>query len=138
MTIDRSPVWLFAAALVALSLPATAQTLPANAIAVPAAEFYRVDEGVFALRPGMSIDLTDRKILLNFREKWQAGREADRFYIALNGNSDVVKAGDRIDLKRERATRDAVTDKGSCFLDVVAFVAPTGAPPTATFRVSCI
>ncbi len=111
----------------------------ADAVLVPAAEFYRIDDGVFALRPGMSVDLTDRKILLTFRADWQySSRDTSRFYIVLNGDREAVRAGTRIDLKRDNETRSAVADKGSCFLDVVNFRAPKGAPPTATFRLSCI
>ena len=119
--------------------PLSAQKLPAGAVPVPPAEFYRIDEGVFALRPGMSVDLTDRKILLTMRQDWQSGRQdTTHFQYNLNGRRSRAQAGDRIDLKSNRATRDAVADKGSCFVDVVAFVAPRGAPPTATFRLSCI
>jgi len=122
--------------------PAQAQGVrvqSADAVLAPAAAFYRVEDGVFALRPGMSVDLTDRKILFAMRADWAySSREPNRFYVMLNGKREVVRAGSRIDLKNERATAASVQDKESCFIDVVSFVAPKGAPPTATFRVSCI
>lgn len=135
---------MFALAALALAAaPAAAQqrvkVRSADAALVPPAEFYRIEDGVFALRPGMSVDLTNRKILLTFRTDWQwNSRARDRFYILLNGNRMTVSAGSRIDFKRDRATKEAVQDKAECFLDVVSFVAPKGAPPTATFRLNCI
>jgi len=137
MTLSRVVILAFAT-VIGFSLQLSAQTkLPPGATRVPTAEFYRVDAGVFALRPGMSIDLTDRKILLTFtRDTRQFSR--GRFDVLLNGDKEATNAGERIDLKRERSTRDFVADKAQCFLDVLSFVAPKGAPATATFRLNCI
>lgn len=110
----------------------------ADAVLVPPAEFYRVDDGVFALRPGMSVDLTNRKILLTFNADPRYLKDETSFYVLIAGGSERLKAGDRVDLKRLRATAEAIKDKAECFLDVVSYVKPQGAPPTATFRLSCI
>ena len=103
------------------------------------AKLYRVDEGVFELHPGKSIDLTDRQVLLSFVSKLQDYLLADgRFRLLLNGGSLTVAVGQRIDLKRFGSTRKIFEDKDECFVDVVDFVVPKGAPATATFRLSCL
>lgn len=105
------------------------------------AKLMRVDDGVFSLSYTDTIDLTDRKLLLGFMQISE--RDAKRyfpqgeFYIRLNGDRERVAVGTRIDLKRYRTTAGFVEDREVCFLDVVDFVAPKGAPPEATFRVSC-
>ena len=126
-----------AIAFASVSTAAFAQKLPAGATPVPPAEFYRVDEGVFALRPGMSIDLTDRKILLTFGTDTRSFARG-QFKVLINGKTELLNVGERVDLKRERSTQGAVADKAECFLDVVSFVTPKGAPATATFRLNCI
>lgn len=109
------------------------QVKSADAVLAPAAELYRIEDGVFALRPGMSVDLTDRAILLAFRNV-----ERGRAMLTIAGRRESGITGTRWNLKQERQTRDAVADKSECFLDLTTLVAPKGAPPTATFRLRCI
>lgn len=102
------------------------------------AELFRVTKGVFTLKVGQSMDLTDRGILLNLR-KVDVGRndEVRAVRFALNGRSFSPPLGGRVDLKRVRATRDFLKDIRSCFLDLVSAAAPRGAPARATFRLLC-
>lgn len=136
---------LLLAAAVALGLAAgsapaqraTPTPLPrAETYVIPAAELLRVDEGVFEMPIGGTIDLTDRRIFLSIRvpRGYQQCCE-----IVLNGRQvmfgDVV--GQRFDLKRVNSTWKHVEDKEQCFLDVVDVVTPKGAPGIATFRLHC-
>ena len=101
---------------------------------VPVAQLMRVDEGVFELEIGKTIDLTDRKILLAI--KYDSRRRCCR--ITLNGRRENYEIGTRIDLKQERNTKSFVADKEVCFLDVVDIADPKGAPGIATFRLHCL
>ncbi|MEM7775637.1 MAG: hypothetical protein AAF732_08515 [Pseudomonadota bacterium] len=134
-------VLLAAVASLVLMGPALAQqkveVKSADAVLVPAAKLYRIDDGVFALRPGMSVDLTNRQILLTFDPSPRSAREID-FAILVSGRTMRVRAGTRVDFKRLRATEEFVKDKARCFLDVISYIKPRGAAPKATFRVSCI
>lgn len=99
----------------------------------------RVDDGVFQLRQGKSVDLTKHAILLTLRaEQAERDTEKSQFYIMIAGDSKRVKVGDRVDLRRVRRLERDLKTKDQCFLDVVDFVAPRGAPATATFRINCI
>jgi hypothetical protein len=100
---------------------------------VPAAELMRVDEGVFDLKFGGTIDLTNRRILLAvvpFNRKCCA--------VTLNGESVSRNVGARINLKEVRATAQFVEDKNQCFLDITDFVEPQGSTPIYTFRFHCL
>lgn len=106
----------------------------AKTYVVPAAQLMRVDDGVFELEIGKTIDLTDRKILLSMRCNDKGNCD-----ITLNGERARWRAvGSRIDLKKERGTRDFVKDKSVCVLDVVDIALPKGADGVATFRIYCI
>ncbi len=99
------------------------------------AELYRIEDGVFQLREGKTIDLTDRFLLLAF----QQGKKC--FEITLNGRRSCIEVGNRFDLKRKHASfrlGDLFQDKNRCFLDVVEISAPKGADATAIFRLHCI
>lgn len=103
------------------------------------AKLYRVDEGVFELRVGKSMDLTNRQVLLSIPVQQDDRMFAQgRFAIGLSGLRLTVVVGQRLDLKRYPNTKKALSDKDECFLDVLDFVAPKGAPGTATFRLSCL
>lgn len=107
--------------------------------AAPGAALYRVTEGVFALRPGQSIDLTDRKILLAVAFQQLSNQLGQgNANITINGGGYSVHAGTRIDLKRGLSTAKTVSDKSSCDLDVTDVATPHGAPPTITFRLNCL
>ena len=113
---------------------ATAQTT-----AVPQAELFMVKKGVFTLKQGQSIDLTDRSILLHLREvAGNAGEPVRGISITISGyGGGQYSVGHRWDLKQWQSTRDILKDLRSCFLDVVSAAKPQGAPPTATFRLLC-
>lgn len=99
------------------------------------AELYRVEDGVFQLREGKTIDLTDRFLLLAFR---QGGKCLE---ITLNGRRSCIEVGKRFDLKWKHAPfhlGKLFQDKNRCFLDVAEISAPKGADATAIFRLHCI
>ncbi len=123
-----------------LALAATPGEALAQATRPPPGEgLTRVDEGVFQLRQGKSVDLTKHTILLTLRaEQTERDTEKSQFYILIAGDSKRVKVGDRVDLRRVRRLERDLKSKDQCFLDVVDFVAPRGAPATATFRINCI
>jgi len=104
------------------------------------ATLMRVDDGVFSLQYQGTIDLTEKRVLLAFPPQkndirnWQSGS----FYITINGESNRVRIGNRIDLKRNRSTREFVKDRDVCILDVTNFIAPKGSPAVATFRLYCL
>jgi len=114
----------------------------AEKLVVPAGKLMRVDEGVFDLKIGRTIDLTNRRMLLSIRY----GREQKCCRLTINGmtpqGGEVIgdynwSIGSRIDLKVMESTEEFVQDKNRCFLDIVDIVDPTGAPGTATFRLFC-
>ena len=128
------------AALVVMAGLASAGTALAQAtLPGPGAGLTRVDDGVFELRQGSSVDLTKHAILLTVKAE-QADRNLERgqFSVLIAGQQQLVEAGRRIDLKRQRGLDKDLKSKSQCFVDVVSFVAPKGAPATATFRLSCI
>lgn len=95
---------------------------------------YRVDDGVFQLTEGETIDLTDRHLLLAF----QQGKRC--FEIVVNGRKTCIEVGERFDLTRKSLFRlgDLFSDKDSCFLDVVKLEDVKGADAIATFRLHCV
>ncbi len=114
----------------------------AEKLVVPAGKLMRVDEGVFDLKIGRTIDLTNRRMLLSIRY----GREQKCCRLTINGmtpqGNEVIgdynwSIGSRIDLKEMESTEEFVQDKNRCFLDIVDIVDPKGAPGTATFRLFC-
>lgn len=136
-------------ALVALLMPASvwvvsvvakpAVLIPvseAQKYLVPVSQLMRVDEGVFELEVGKTIDLTDRKLLLGISYR----RRRECCNLTLNG--DTIKThsfvGKRFNLKRERSSASFVQDKDVCFLDVVDVALPKGAPGIFTFRLHCL
>jgi hypothetical protein len=99
------------------------------------AELYRVEKGVFQLRDGHAIDVTDRFLLLTFRLDKKCPK------IVLNGRNSCIVGGERFDLKWAQAPfflGKLFLDKNQCFLDVVKIDAPKGADAIATFRLHCI
>lgn len=117
-----------------LTSAVAAQPLPRGVR--PSTALKQVDGGVFELRGGQSVDLTDRKLLLSVED--EDGRDANRphhFYVFVGGARRQVSPGTRIDLAQgDQRRRGSATP---CFLDVVDYIAPKGAPATAKFRLSC-
>ena len=132
--------------IIAASNPASAQDGRAAKIVpldqakmylVPAAQLMRVDDGVFELEVGKTIDLTNRKILLTIQAR-RRGRKMECCDIRINGDRLLWHSvGHRFDLKTIRVTRDVVADKTACFLDLVDLVTPKGGKWIATFRLAC-
>lgn len=104
------------------------------------AQLYRVDEGVFNLAEGETIDLGDHQWLLFFKEYRS---KANCVAVAINGKTTCMAIGARTDFKNPAiaafytVTKD-VEDRDKCFLDVVRLVSRKGASPTATFRFHCV
>ncbi|HMN72939.1 MAG TPA: hypothetical protein PKA55_13830 [Rhodoblastus sp.] len=97
-------------------------------------------DGVFELKVGQSVDLTDRKVLLTFPV--HADNTSELFarkkaLISINGAFQQVSQGNRLNLKETSATRATFTDMKSCFLDFLDVVDVRGAKPVATFRFQC-
>jgi len=59
------------------------------------AKLLRVDEGIFELKEGRSIDITDRKILLTF-----VGMSGDFVAIKFNGMQNGLQNGDRFHFRQ--------------------------------------
>jgi hypothetical protein len=115
-------------------------------IAVPAGKLMRVDEGVFTVKFGQTIDLTNRRLLLTIKDGPVWGEDGPKCcQIAVSGQiitgqwaeDPNTLIGKRIDLKRLKSTSSYVQDKERCFVDVVDVVDRKGAPGTATFRLFC-
>ena len=126
-----------AAMIVAAAVTAGTMTKVGEAekLVVPAGKLMRVDEGVFDLQIGRTIDLTNRRILLAITYH---GRDNECCDLTLNGRLvNLWQVGSRIDLKDYSTTKEFVEDKNRCFLDIVDIVDPKGAPGTVTFRLFC-
>lgn len=107
-------------------------------VPAPGEGLARIDGGVFELRQGRSVDLTKHAVLLTVKsEQSERGVERGQFTVLVGGQSYVVEAGKRIDLKRIRNIEREIKSRAQCILDVVEFVSPKGAPATAKFRLSC-
>lgn len=130
-----------AAGIISLATAAAAQSPPPEKLsASPTATLYRVDEGLFDLKVGQSIDLTDRKILLHFNGGWNQSREnLEQKYISLSisGRTDAIRPGNRWNLKNIYELQKTLNDKDQCFLDLIDVLVPKGAQAIATFRFSC-
>lgn len=151
MTKDVAIMAAIWAAMLTYSLPSQGQQ----------SQFREVTEGVFQLRVGQSMDLTDQQILLSMvGRKWRyfdhemikctrldnrrtfehtsADFINDRlFHIEIDGINACVKTGQRIDLKSLPSATAAVKAKERCLLDVVGFDFPNPNTSTATFRLTC-
>ena len=129
------------AAFGALLLAFCAQELTASAQTAggPPAELMAVKKGVFTLKQGQSMDLTDRGILLSFRSinVGPDGNVRGVVFTINGGGGGEFSIGSRRDLKGEMNTREFVKDLRMCFVDLVSAVAPRGAAPSATFRLLC-
>lgn len=118
-----------------LATGAMAQPLPKGVR--PSSALKQVDGGVFELRGGQSVDLTDRKLLLSVED--EDVRDQNRphhFNVYVGGARRQVSPGTRIDLAHGDQRRRG-GNATPCFLDVVDYIAPKGAPATAKFRLSC-
>lgn len=103
------------------------------------ATLYRVDEGMFDLRHGQSIDLTDRKIMMTFNLTQHPGAIADRKQVnfMVKGHGYSLEPGQRLDLRTWHITQRDFKDKTECYIDFIDLAAPKGAPMVATLRFEC-
>lgn len=141
-------IWM-ACAAVALAAPAAAQgSAPKQKSSSPMATLYRVDEGLFELRAGEIVDLTDRKVTLHVLKQQDAAavesQQAIRVQISGIRSEDItLRIGQRLNFQdRNGPARffglpDIMKDKTSCFLDFTNVSLPKGAAMIATFRFEC-
>lgn len=135
---------------VAFAAPTLAETpAPKQKSSSPTATLYRVDEGVFELRQGEMIDLTDRKVTLHFAKKQNVELAQEQQIISVNISADYshtwdLEVGHRFDFKNgyknygiAKPGGILMKDKAKCFLDLVDVAVPKGAPMIATFRFEC-
>lgn len=106
----------------------------------PTAKLYRVDEGIFDIKLGQVLDLTDRKVLMAFSNTMSGNtREAIKknqsFRVLFNSRQSSFSIGRRLDLKYE--FKEIFKDKDECYLDLIGIATPKGAPVIATFRFHC-
>lgn len=141
-------VGVFSASMVSPSVAnpgaAKLQTVPhaklknagdAKLIKVKEALLHRAVAGVFQLDQGKSMDLTEQKILLSFREVYND--KTKRLLISINGRSDTINLGERINFLKHSETKQYMEGYTSCFLDYTGLITPKGVPAKATFRVHC-
>lgn len=95
-----------------------------------------VGNGLVELREGKPIDLTNKQILLLFRETPKTQLERKSIYVSVNGASHTIVLGQRFDLKQRFAKE--LQDRDKCYFDLIDVVAPKGAPATATLRFHCL
>ena len=107
---------------------------------IPAAQLSRVTEGVFSLKLGESMDLTEAGILLAFRRDYYVKKRFAGVYnsgdieISINGRIYRSNLGSRYNLKKDSSR---LSNRDECWLDVYRIVRAKGAPVTASFRLDC-
>jgi len=127
--------------------PAAPAAAPKQVSSSPTATLYRVDEGIFDIREGQTLDLTDRKILMAFRVISNAyeresfvERKQVRIYFSGAGRTldNTFNQGQRLDLKNNTNYYPKLfADKAECYLDLIDTAAPKGGTLVATFRFVC-
>jgi hypothetical protein len=106
----------------------------------PTAKLYRVDEGIFDIKLGQVLDLTDRKVLMAFSTTMSGNNRTEikrnqSFWVSFNSSSVSFSLGKRLNLKSK--FNDIFKDKDECYLDLIGIATPKGAPVIATFRFHC-
>ena len=126
----------------ALSLKAENKA-PKTKTSSPTAQLYRVDEGLFDIRLGDVLDLTDNKILMAFpvdRNSREAMVENKSIKIKINNISFGFTPGQRLNFKGSGYANyidKYFKDYSECFIDLIGVTVPKGAPAIATFRLHC-
>ena len=125
------------ALLIGALLPAAAAAQSGSGNA-PAA-LQMVTKGVFTLREGQSMDLTDRGVLLHVRRiPGNAGEQPTGVNYTINGaGRGISSIGSRLDLKKSRTSEAFLKDVRVCVLDLVSAAKPVGGAASATFRLMC-
>lgn len=119
-----------------------AQLVPVkNAMLHKVAEalLHRVEGGVFQIQAGKSMDMTEHKVLLTFRSLYGQKRNAEekKILIAINGHTDIIMPGKRINLLKHKKTAASLEGYTECFVDYVGLITPKGVLAKATFRLHC-
>jgi hypothetical protein len=106
---------------------------------VAEALLHRVESGVFQVQAGKSMDMTERKILLTFRGLYGHKRNAEekKILITINGDTEIVMPGKRIDLLKHKVASKSLEGYSECFVDYVGLLTPKGVSAKATFRLHC-
>ncbi|WP_296575205.1 hypothetical protein [Phreatobacter sp.] len=100
------------------------------------ARLMRVDEGIFELQVGRTVDLTDKKIMIMIDSIQNAEDPTRALVIFRYPNSSAgFRIGSRWNLKD--FFREELRDYKACFIDIVRVIAPRGAPASATLRMEC-
>lgn len=138
---EHSLAGLAVGLLMALTSTASAQdAAPKQKSATPTAILYRVDGGMFDLKAGEVIDLTDRQILLTAptQERQTDGVNQECFSLVIQslGLRSCYARGSRIDLKYGDR-QGLLKDKAQCYLEMIGIAHPKGAPGVATLRFVC-
>lgn len=131
-----------AASAVTVAAPDQAKLVPlknADLHKVAEALLHRVEKGVFQVQAGKSMDMTERKILLTFRGLYGNKRKAEekKIIITINGDTEIVMPGKRIDLLKHKVASKSLEGYSECFVDYVGLITPKGVPAKATFRLHC-
>lgn len=98
-------------------------------------QLSHVENGVFEMRYGIPVDLTDKNILVTFRR----GQSCNE--IVINGRSNCVLTGNRFDFKRRVAPfyfGAIFKNKEKCFLEVLGIDEKPESQTTGIFRLQCI
>lgn len=117
------------------------KTTGATVIPVDPSTLYRVDEGVFQLREGQSVDLTDKRLMFTFGiQKCRDGKPCA--WCRFRWRAFDCQASDHFDFKSGRQyhyqTRKMFAETSECFLDIVSITIVRGAPATGVFRLFCL
>ncbi|HRY02145.1 MAG TPA: hypothetical protein P5256_03405 [Beijerinckiaceae bacterium] len=119
---------------------AHAQQAPRHALP-PATPLMAISgDGMFGLKLGQSIDLTDRKVLMTFpRNGYNTASNFDKKFVSIkfNGSDFGMTQGNRLNLKDFNPTSKQFASMRECFIDFIDISAPSGATPVATFRFEC-
>lgn len=106
----------------------------------PTAVLYRVDEGLFDIRHGEVLDITENKVLMAFLLNDNPRKnmlEYKQVRIAFNNEKWLFSPGTRYDIKSSSSFRKIFNDYNECFIDLIGVTVPKGAPAIATFRLHC-
>lgn len=132
----------FLIGLTVIAVPSAAQQPSASRPAVPMfslsdnAQFLRVDEGIFEIQVGRTIDLTDKKLTFMISRIENIDQPAHSIVsFRIGGDSYSLEMGGRFDIRRHR--EKDLREYKFCYLDLIRVTEARGAPPSATFRLEC-
>jgi hypothetical protein len=121
---------------VVLSCPVLSQSGNQNLNSTgSSARYHWVEEGIFDLELGKTIDITDRRVILNLPTNYIS--EPDQVMLKVNGAPNGMRTGDRFNLKSFGPTAQVFEDMKECYMDLLNITVPKGSKKTATFRFIC-